>query len=144
MIVESNVWQTISRWAIVQSTFAKPMDSSEVMKDDIKSKTLDATSMTNTLVPSNELNLDHINQEFKYCPTASPKSEKDAFLTTALNSAVMERSSLQENMDEKIIVNNETFKEMEISESLPSHTVDQLVITKQDKKEEEPQTQSCV
>merc|ERR1712141_652259 len=73
MIVESNVWQTISRWAIVQSTFAKPIDSSEVMKDDIKSKTADATSMTNTLVPSNQSNLEHINPEFEDCPTASSK-----------------------------------------------------------------------
>merc|ERR1719458_697914 len=97
-----------------------------------------------TLVPSNELSSDHINQEFKYCPTASPKYEKDAFLTTALNSAVMERSSLQENMDEKTIVNNETFKEMEISESLPSHTVDQLVITKQSIKDEEPYPQGTI
>ena len=144
MIVESNVWQTISRWAIVQSTFAKPIDSSEALKDDIKSKTADATSMTNTLVPSNQSNLEHINPEFKYCPTASPKSETDAFLTTALDSAVMEGSSLQKNMDEKIIVNNETFKEMEISESLPSHTVEQLVITKQSIKEEEPYPQGTI
>ena len=144
MIVESNIWQTISRWAIVQSTFVKPIDLSEVMKDDIKSNTLDATAMTNTLVPSNELKLEHINQKFQYSPTASPKSEKDAFSTTTLDSVVMERSSLPKNMDEKIIVNNETFKEMEISESLPSHTVDQHVITKQSIKEEEPDLQGTI
>ena len=144
MIVESNIWQTISRWAIVQSTFVKPIDLSEVMKDDIKSNTSDATAMTNTLVPSNELKLEHINQEFQYSPTASPKSEKDAFSTTTLDSVVMERSSLPKNMDEKIIVNNETFKEMEISESLPSHTVDQHVITKQSIKEEEPDLQGTI
>ena len=144
MIVESNIWQTISRWAIVQSTFVKPIDLSEVMKDDIKSNTLDATAMTNTLVPSNELKLEHINQKFQYSPTASPKSEKDAFSTTTLDSVVMERSSLPKNMGEKIIVNNETFKEMEISESLPSHTVDQHVITKQSIKEEEPDLQGTI
>ena len=69
-------------------------------KDDIKSNTSDATAMTNTLVPSNELKLEHINQEFQYSPTASPKSEKDAFSTTTLDSVVMERSSLPKNMDE--------------------------------------------
>ena len=132
MLVDSNVWQTISSWAIVKDSDQIQDNSTQNIKDEIKHTLSEASSATTSPTPSSNTSSYPTAQESELESTDSQLRNKEHCLSTALHQRLSNTceisKSLQDLEDISIVGSVSSNKGQDIANLLSNQKVEERSI----------------